>query len=708
MADILKNLNPEQQKAVCLVKGPILVLAGAGTGKTRTLTHRIAYLIEQKNIKPRNILAVTFTNKAADEMKQRIKELVSNTGALPQIGTFHAVCANILRREIGALGFKDGFTIFDTQDQKKAITQVLKTLEISKKDFNIKLILNLIQQAKQEMILPDDFLKHFDNKINSPLLEVVAAVYKEYQQYLKIFNALDFGDLIFKTVLIWQKNSQILKKYQNQWHYLLVDEYQDTNLVQSCFCSLLAGKNKNIFVVGDDCQSIYGFRGANLANILNFEKDYKGARVFLLEQNYRSTQKILDFANAIITPHQSKHKKLLWTDKKKGNRPKLVQVSDEKNEGEYILDQIGSKFSDLSKKQKLSNKSTELEIEYDYSDSKPQDSRLGILDKILTTNKKSFLSRPNFKPNLALNFDQINLNKYVVLYRTNAQSRALEETLLYQEVPYRIIGGIKFYERKEIKDILAYLKFLANPFDFVSLARLSSAPPCGVGDKTLFQIIQYLKKKKIDFFEFAHNLDHISTSQISANIKKRISILTEFFILLNKKLDFLAVEQIIDLIIQQSGYLKYLKNTTENFKERQENISELKTVASRVKPKKGLAALEDFLQQVSLATDLDNLDSQKNALTLMTVHAAKGLEFDCVFLAGAEQGLFPHSSSLDNKEQLEEERRLFYVAATRAIKDLHILYTQERTLYGSSFFPEPSEFLRAIDDDLVHKTVYNL
>lgn len=630
---ILDQLNFEQQKAVRAIDGPVLVLAGAGSGKTRTLIHRIAYLISHHKVSPRQILGVTFTNKAAEEMRERIKKLVSSP---PLIGTFHSVCARILREDISILGYGSNFTIFDANDQQSALKQVLTQLQLSAKDFNPKIIAKIIEKAKREMIGPDEF------KLEDSFDDRIERVYQRYQKYLQEINALDFGDLLFKVNDLWRKYPSILEKYQKRWHYVLVDEYQDTNLAQYEFCRLIALRHQNLFVVGDDYQSIYSFRGADLTNILNFNRDYPQARVILLEQNYRSTKSILNLANIIIKKNKAQKEKVLWTLNKKGVLPQVLEVEDEQEEAEFIINKVASKT---------------------------------------------------------------NLNNFVVLYRTNAQSRALEEAMLYHNVPYRIIGGIKFYDRKEIKDILAYLRVLGNPRDFINLGRIINTPGRGIGPATLREFFRYMRNEKLDIIQTSLSLSNQKPAELSDNIYKKVRPFCLLMRDLIKKLPNLTVSQLIGTAAQTSNYLDYLKSAEENFEERLENIKELKTVAGRFSGIKGQKGLQSFLEEIALMTDIDALDERQNAVTLMTVHAVKGLEFDHVFIAGMEQGLFPHSASLFDRAELEEERRLCYVGITRARQSLYLIHARGRTIYGSTNYQEPSEFIADLDDDVVERII---
>lgn len=619
--DILDKLNDKQREAVLQTEGPVLVLAGAGSGKTKALTHRIAYLIREKKISPYNILAVTFTNKAAGEMRERISKLITKNEKLktimPWMGTFHSVCVKILRREIHQLGYKSQFSIYDQSDSLSLVKRVMKDLGIDTKQYNPNAIKNFISGAKNELLSPNDY----ESYVEGYFQENVAKVYHQYQKRLKNSNALDFDDLLMKTVELFKKLPEILTKYQRIFRYILIDEYQDTNTAQYQLVKMLAKKYQNIFVVGDDWQSIYSFRGANFKNILNFERDYPKAKVVKLEQNYRSTQTILDAADKIIKQNQSRTDKTLWTEKESGAPVTIYEAMDQNNEIEFVIGEINS-------------------------------------HRNIETSK--------------------HLNNYVILYRTNAQSRAIEETLLNYGIPYRIVGAVRFYERKEIKDILAYLRLLANPTDSVSLERIINVPPRGIGAKTLAQI----SKPKAQ----------MSNKTQSSNVK-----IQKFFEMIEKlraRSNDIKVDDLIDGICEITGYKKYILDGTEQGEMRWENIEELKSVAQKYE------RLEDFLEEVSLVSDIDNYDASADALTLMTLHNAKGLEFPVVFIVGMEEGLFPHSRALMEPAELEEERRLCYVGITRAKERLYLTHAQSRLIYGQIQANIPSRFIDEIPEEL--------
>ncbi len=620
--DLLSNLNESQKEAVTTTDGPVLVLAGAGSGKTRTLTRRVVYLLLQKKVSPERLLVVTFTNKAANEMKERVEKLLKTDSdseiaakhSLPWLGTFHSICVRILRREIGRIGFQPSFAIYDEDDQEKAIKIILSELDLDKKSYASGLVLSLISSAKNELVGPSEYAKYANNSF----LETVAEIYSRYQKLLKASNALDFDDLLMLPVRIFTEFPEVLEKYQRLWKYILIDEYQDTNTAQYTLVKMLAGGHRNLFVVGDDLQSIYSWRGANFRNILNFQKDWPEATVIKLEQNYRSTQMILDAAHHVIVKNTERTDKKLVATKDGGVPVTVYEALNEQDEAGFILTEIRSLI------------------------------RAGVVR---------------------------NLNEAVVLYRTNAQSRAIEEECLNSFTPYRIIGGIRFYERKEVKDVIAYLRVLINPDDRVSRDRIINVPSRGIGAKTLSLAddpIERIENPKLKaFFELIQKLQTEARN--------------------------LAPADVIDLVIEKSGYKESLDLKSEEGEERLENIEELKTVA------KNFDKLEEFLGEVALLTDMDRADTSREALTLMTMHAAKGLEFEAVFITGMEEGIFPHARTLTEWDQLEEERRLCYVGMTRAKERLYLLRAEERRLYGGLQVNPPSRFLEDIPEELIER-----
>ncbi|MFH1508673.1 MAG: UvrD-helicase domain-containing protein [bacterium] len=634
-----KDLNPEQLRACQTLEGPVLIIAGAGSGKTRTLTYRLAYLIEQ-GIRPEQILAVTFTNKAAGEMKTRVASLLSGktNSAQPFVGTFHSFCVRILRQEITVLDFKKSFAIYDTDDQLRTVKAAMKEVNISTKQFAPQMILSLISKNKNELIEPENLA----DKNLEYIEKIVAKIYPVYQRILKTNNALDFDDLLMKTVKIFEANPEILKKYQKQYQYILVDEYQDTNHAQYKLVMLLADKHRNICVVGDDAQSIYGFRGADIRNILNFEKDFPEAVVVKLEQNYRSTKNILDVANEVIAANTKQMEKKLWTKNPPGEEVKLSQVRTEYDEGKTIIETVEAL------------------------------KRRGVIKS---------------------------LSEVAILYRTNAQSRAIEEMFLQTQTPYQIVGGVRFYERKEIKDIIAYLRLLQNPNDEISLARIINEPARYIGHVTLNRLLQA---------RFEHHEDFLTLITYIVDGKLPLAItptaknsLKDFVNIFNnvRALTKPSLTEVFDQITVSSGYKKYLQDGTDEGETRWENVMELKSLAAKYDGLPLEEALTTFLEEIALMSDIDQMRDEKNSVTLMTCHAAKGLEFPVIFVIGVEEGLFPHTNSMMDASQIEEERRLFYVGITRAMKNLFLLLTHKRTIFGQTNYSMPSRFLDAIKSD---------
>lgn len=634
--EIIKGLNDEQKEAVLATEGPVLVIAGAGSGKTRLLVHRIAYLIKEKKISPRNVLAVTFTNKAAGEMKERVKELLKGGYfSEPWMGTFHHICVRILRVEIDKIGYKKSFVIYDDSDQLALVKKIMKEKEISADQFNPRAMLAVISKAKGELQSVEDYITG-----ESFFERIVARVYEAYQKTLKDNNALDFDDILQKTVELFQKFPDILEKYQDIFRYILVDEYQDTNHAQYVLINLLAQRHRNLCVVGDDWQSIYSFRGADVRNILNFEQDYPEAKVIRLERNYRSTQKILDAAHGIISKNLRRKDKKLWTDKVGEHNIIVKKISDEQEEAGFIVSEI----------QKISDK-----------------------DKLL-------------------------FNDFVVLYRTNAQSRAIEEAFLEAAMPYRVIGGVRFYERREIKDFLAYLKFVNNPSDEISLSRIINLPPRGIGNITLGKWIRFSRENNLDFVSSSRkmkNADGLNAGKIDA-----IAQFGEMVSRLQEKAQRVSFVDLMDSILSETGFQKLLLAEGEAGQIRYENVRELFTVAEKYKDEKAIDGLNLFLEEVALVASTDNIDSEAGAVHLMTMHAAKGLEFDTVFIAGMEEGLFPHSRSLLDQREMEEERRLAYVGITRAKRRIYLLWAVTRNIFGSVRVNVESRFLEDIPEKL--------
>ncbi|MBI4994593.1 UvrD-helicase domain-containing protein [Candidatus Peregrinibacteria bacterium] len=642
LSPILADLNPSQREAVLTTEGPVLVVAGAGSGKTRALTHRIAYLIKERGVKPYNILAVTFTNKAAGEMRDRILMLLGKQRTdfdLPTIGTFHSLCVRILRKHIHLLDFENRFVIYDENDQLILMKHVLKDLKIDEKALNPRAVLNHISNAKNQLVGPADFEKMAD----SFFAQKVAKIYKPYQDALKKNAALDFDDLLMKTVELLRLHESVLNYYQERFRYIHVDEYQDTNHAQYVLTNLLAAKYKNICAIGDHDQAIYSWRGATIQNILDFEKDYPKVKIIKMEQNYRSFKKILDAANSVISRNRKRKEKALWTDRGEGDRIKLFVAENERHESEFIAVEI----KNAVKKHEMP----------DYRD-------------------------------------------FVVLYRTNAQSRAIEETFMRYGIPYKIIGGIKFYARKEIKDVIAYLRVIANPSDSVSLMRIINSPPRQIGPKTLEKLQMLANIKDCPFFEAMRRADELGEELPDAKLKQ-IKNFTHAIQRLQKLNLETRAAGLVKYVLDETGYKKFLNDGTIEGEARLENVKELISVAAKYDKLEPGISLNIFLEEISLITDLDSLDEKDNAVTLMTLHSAKGLEFPWVFICGLEEGLLPHSRSIFNPEELEEERRLFYVGCTRAMDKLYLLHAKNRMLYGESQYVIPSQFLSDIPKELL-------
>lgn len=639
MNDILEGLNPEQIEAVKTTSGPVLILAGAGSGKTKTLIHRTAYLIKKEGVLPHNLLIVTFTNKAAGELRERLDKMLGRSIHILWLGTFHSICVKILRRDGESVGAKQNFAIFDEADQKQVVKKAMEKIGIDSKEYAPEGILSFISSAKNEMISPIDYPQY----VNSQFQEIVAKIYPLYQNLLSDANALDFDDLLIKAVELFQKNPETLKKYQKIFQYIQIDEYQDTNKVQYKLIELLAKAHNNICVVGDDWQSIYAFRGADFRNILNFKKDYPEAKIIKLEQNYRSTKNILAAAQSVIEKNQHRSDKALWTDNAKGEKIILYPAYNEKDEAEFVIREI----IDQSGK-------------------------------------------------------NLSLADFVVLYRTNAQSRALEEIFLKYGVPYQIIGGLKFYERREIKDMIAYLRFAQNPYDIFALERIINTPPRGIGDSSKNQIIKNWQSHILTF----KNVDDLDISKTAKNGLENFLKLQED---IQREAKKLPLDRLIDYISSRSGYLEYARNNfsskTPLMKDniegesRAENIKELKSVAAGFIADDPQKALANFLEEVALISDIDEYSDSEKKVSLMTMHNAKGLEFPIVFIAGMEENLFPHSRSSTDTIELEEERRLCYVGMTRAREKLYLIYAQTRMLYGGFQTNLPSRFLSEIPDE---------
>ena len=636
MSKILDKLNHVQQDAVTYVDGPMLILAGAGSGKTRVLTYKIAYLIEEKIVNPWEILAITFTNKAAKEMRERVDNLLPEDSADVWLGTFHSICVRILKREIECLGYTRDFNIMDELDKQRVVKDILKRMNIDDKQFPVNSICYEISSAKDKLKYADDYARDVRGDFRR---EKIAEVYKEYEREIKKNNSVDFDDIIMLTVEIFKQNPDRLEYYQNKFKYILVDEYQDTNHAQFILISLLASYHGNICVVGDESQSIYGFRGADISNILNFEKHFAGAKVVKLEQNYRSTKNILNAANHVINKNSSKLEKKLWTDNDEGEKIKYFTAKNEYDEGQYIVDTI---------------------------------------DKMVRENHLKY-------------------SDFAVLFRTNAQARAIEEVFMRESTPYRLIGGLKFYSRKEIKDIIAYLKLIHNPNDNVSLKRIINEPKRGIGDTTVDMLSEMADSKDMSIYNLINDTQNIQGMRASGNILLFKDMINELI----KDKFTLSVTELMKKVLLVTGYEEALvKENTKEAEGRIENIYELLGVASEFEKEEADNSLSEFLDSIALVADTDKLDDAEEAVTLMTMHSAKGLEYNVVFIVGMEDGLFPSKKSIFEHDDVEEERRLCYVGITRARKNLYLTNAKQRTLYGSTSYTIPSRFISEIPDEL--------
>ncbi len=634
MQNLLDELNPMQRKAVEKTEGPCLVIAGAGSGKTKVLTYKVAYLIQQKDVKPWNILAITFTNKAANEMKERVTALVGDQINDIWLGTFHSICVRILRRFIDRLGFDTSFVIFDTTDQKTLVKNCLKDLNIDNKMFTEKSVLNEISNAKNEMIEPDEYEEKFGSDYRK---KVIGNIYHLYQQRLKENNAIDFDDIINFTIKILQNNADVIEYFSEKFKYILVDEYQDTNKSQFTLVSLLASRYGNVTAVGDNDQSIYSFRGADITNILNFERDFPGTEIIKLEQNYRCTGNILKAANAVIKHNDAKYEKKLWTENEEGKLPSIYCGEDEYQEASYIVTQI------------------------------------------------NHLKREEYFKN----------SDFAILYRMNSQSRAIEDILRREDIPYKIIGGLKFYERKEIKDTISYLRLVANQSDNLSFQRIINEPKRGVGKTSLEKIDQISKENNISYYEVIKEADKYIPKIYEAT-RQFVNTIEEL-----KSLE-LSVSEIITNVLKMSGYTDALKNeNTIEAESRIQNIEELITVANEFEKEAADKSLVEFLNSISLSSDTDNIEETDDMVTLMTLHSAKGLEYPVIFLVGMEEGIFPGYQSMMDETELEEERRLFYVGITRAKQYLYLTFAKKRTIFGSTSYNPPSRFIKEIPKDLL-------
>ena len=646
-AELLNGMNPRQKEAVLHTDGPLLLMAGAGSGKTRVLTHRIAYLIEEKEVNPWNILAITFTNKAAKEMKERVNAILASGGEDVWVSTFHSMCVRILRRDVDFIGYNRNFTIIDSSEQLTLMKRILKELNIDPKKYDPRSILGTISQAKNSLQTPQDFA----NMQGSYYEEIAAKCYAAYQKELQYNQCMDFDDLIMNTIRLFEEHPDSLTYYQNKFHYIHVDEYQDTNHAQYTLVNLLAGRFRNLCVVGDADQSIYGWRGADMQNILDFEKDYPDAAVILLEQNYRSTKNILSAANQVIENNSNRKPKNLWTENKEGNKITYYRADNERDETRFIVDRMQEEI------------------------------------------------RSNHR----------NYGDFAILYRTNAQSRVMEETLLKANIPYKMVGGHKFYDRKEIKDILAYLNVLANPQDSISFERIVNSPKRGIGPGSIEKLRSFASLHEWPLLEAAQNVD---LANIGGKAGQQLGAFGEMIQEVTQMIQYLTVTELTKEVLDRSGYLEDLKiqNTLEA-QARIENLEEFLTVTQEFDKQFEQQNEEDadapeekltvFLNDLALVSDIDNLEEDASQVTLMTLHAAKGLEFPVVFLIGLEEGVFPLSRALMEESELEEERRLAYVGITRAEEALYLTNAFSRTLYGRTQYNRPSRFVEEIDQELL-------
>ena len=639
MMNTMEGMNPQQQEAVEYTEGPLLILAGAGSGKTRVLTHRIAYLMEEKGVKPWNIMAITFTNKAAQEMRERVDQIAGFGAESVWVSTFHSSCVRILRRYIDRLGYDNRFTIYDTEDSKTVMKEMIRRLDLDPKIYKERNLLSKISAAKNEMITPNEYEKQVTRWEDRR----VGEIYRAYQEQLKKNNALDFDDLLVKTVELFRDCPEALDYYQERFRYIMVDEYQDTNTVQFQFVSRLAARYRNLCVVGDDDQSIYKFRGANIGNILDFEKVFPDAKVIKLEQNYRSTQNILDAANEVIRHNKGRKEKRLWTENGTGDKVNFRQFQSGFEEAEFVAGEIGRKV------------------------------RTG----------------------------ENHYRDFAVLYRTNAQSRLFEEKFLLANIPYKIVGGVNFYGRKEIKDLLAYMKTVDNSLDDLAVQRIINVPKRGIGAATIGKVEAYAAEQDIHFYDALLEADYIpGLGRAAAKIRP----FTLFIQSLRSQLEYLSVKELLEKIIEDTGYVKELEaEDTEEARARIENIDEFISKAADYEASAAEPSLSGFLQEVALVADIDSVDDSSDYVLLMTLHSAKGLEFNEVYMAGMEDGLFPSYMTItgDDPSELEEERRLCYVGITRARKKLTLTAARQRMIRGETQYNKTSRFVREIPRELI-------
>ena len=626
MQNLIEGLNDKQKEAVLATEGPCLVIAGAGSGKTKVLTHKIAYLLSEKNVKPWNILSITFTNKAANEMKQRVEKLVGEASQEMWLGTFHSICVRILRRFIDRIGFDTTFLIFDSTDQRTLVKECIKSIGLDDKLFTDRSVLSEISNGKNDMLEPKAYQVKYNGDFRK---EKIGEVYELYQKKLKENNALDFDDIINYTIKILTENPDVLEYYTEKFKYVLVDEYQDTNKAQFMLVSILASKYGNITVVGDNDQGIYSFRGADITNILNFEKDFPGSKIVKLEQNYRCTGNILKAANAVIKNNENKYDKKLWTENEEGKLPCIYKAEDEYDEASYIVKQINM-----------------LKME-----------------------------------------EYLKLSDFVI-----------EDIFRRENIPYKIIGGLKFYERKEIKDIIAYLRLIFNTSDNLSLKRIINEPKRGIGKTSLDNIQDISDKTGKSMYEIIKYAEQYELNRVKANSIQFVEVIEE----LRKQVNQIPISELIKLTLNKTGYVKALENeNTIEAESRIQNLEEFLTVAIEFEEQMAENTLAEFLESISLTSDIDNMEESEDTVTLMTLHSAKGLEFPVVFLVGMEEGIFPGYKSIGEIKELEEERRLFYVGITRAMQYLYLTCAKRRTIFGSTSYNQMSRFLKEIPKDLL-------
>ena len=636
--DVLAELNPAQRQAVETIDGPLLIVAGPGSGKTRVITHRVAYLVKVCGISPHRIMAVTFTNKAATEMRDRLEKLLGQAVEAMTLGTFHAICARILRQDGKAIGLDHRFVIYDEEDQLNLIKQNLQELNLDPQKYTPRAIQSAIRFAKSRLLTPADYAQQIDSYFE----EIAQRVYERYQQVLTQSQGVDFDDLLMKTVQLFDAHPEALARYQSRYLHILVDEFQDTNTTQYALIRQLAGKHRNICVVGDPDQSIYSWRFADVRNILSFESDYPDAKITLLEQNYRSTQTILGVASSIISANLRSKPKSLWTENEDGVPVAIVRTYTEGEEAQFVISEIERLVSE----------------------------------------------------------DSVSLGDCAVMYRVNAQSRALEEAFMRYGVPYKLVGGTRFYQRREIKDIITYLRLIHNPYDNVSLTRVINVPGRGIGQRTFAELSAWAKTQDVPLYSA---LKMVAEKGATPFTSRASSALTSFFNLISEltaKRQELNLVGLLDEVLERSGYKAYILNE-EDGEDRWDNILELRTVATDYNELSPVEALTSFLEKISLVSDIDDLDEQANATVLTTLHQAKGLEFPVVFIIGMEEGLLPYRKSLEGPEELEEERRLCYVGVTRAQKQVYLLHACHRSLFGSSSESQPSRFLDDIPPHLM-------